>query len=75
MPIPGDAYTGIYDYCTRCGACARNCPVGAITLDHGKNNIICNQYVEQTKKDYAPRYGCGKCQVGVPCEMGRPGKK
>lgn len=66
-------YTGIDDYCVRCGACIRNCPAKAISLKHGKNNIRCNRYVEAMKKKYAPRYGCGKCQVGVPCETRRPG--
>lgn len=67
-------YTGIDDYCIRCGACAVNCPAGAISLKHGKNNIKCNRHVETMKKKYSPRYGCGKCQVGVPCEFRAPGK-
>ncbi len=68
-------YTGVYDYCIRCGACIRNCPMNAISLEHGKNNIKCNRHVERMKKKYAPRYGCGKCQVGVPCEFRAPGLK
>ena len=31
-------YTGVYDYCTKCGARAKRCPVGAITVEYGKNN-------------------------------------
>ena len=61
-------YTGVYDYCVECGACMRNCPAGAITLTAGKNNLICKTFTDQMKAKYAPRYGCGKCQVGVPCE-------
>lgn len=72
--ITGRSYTGIEDYCAKCGACARNCPVQAISLEHGKNNIRCNAHVEKMKKKYSPRYGCGKCQVGVPCESGIPKK-
>ena len=68
-------YTGIDDYCIRCGACARNCPAHAISLEHGKNNILCNAQVEKMKAKYSPRYGCGKCQVGVPCEFRAPGLK
>lgn len=68
-------YTGIDDYCIRCGACVRNCPANAISLEHGKNNIKCNRHVEKMKAKYAPRYGCGKCQVGVPCEFRNPGRK
>ena len=66
-------YTGIDDYCIRCGACARNCPAQAISLEHGKNNVRCNAHVEHMKEKYSPRYGCGKCQVGVPCEFRAPG--
>ena len=68
-------YTGIDDYCIKCGVCARNCPVNAISLKHGKNNIKCNKHVEAMKKKYSPRYGCGKCQVGVPCESRAPAAK
>lgn len=68
-------YTGVYDYCIKCGACIRNCPAKAISLKHGKNNVKCNRHVEAMKKKYAPRYGCGKCQVGVPCEFRAPGLK
>lgn len=71
----GRGYTGIDDYCVKCGACVRNCPVQAISLKHGKNNIRCNNHIEKMRKKYSPRYGCGKCQVGVPCESGAPGLK
>lgn len=67
-------YTGVYDNCIRCGVCAKNCPAGAITLKHGKNNIKCRLYVESMRRKYSPRYGCGKCQVGVPCESRCPRK-
>lgn len=65
-------YTGIDDYCIKCGVCARNCPANAITLENGKNNIKCNEHCEAMKRKYVPRYGCGKCQVGVPCETKIP---
>ena len=61
-------YDGVYDNCIRCGACARNCPAGAISLEHGKNNVLCSRDLDQFKELFAPRYGCGKCQVDVPCE-------
>lgn len=66
-------YTGIDDYCIKCGVCAKNCPAQAISLENGKNNILCNAHVEKMKAKYSPRYGCGKCQVGVPCEDRAPG--
>lgn len=68
----GRGYMGIEDYCIKCGACARNCPVQAISLEYGKNNVLCNDHLEKMKKKYSPRYGCGKCQVGVPCEYEAP---
>ena len=68
-------YTGIYDYCINCGACIAKCPAGAISLEHGKNRLLCREWVESTKKRYVPRYGCGKCQVGVPCENRIPGSR
>ena len=68
----GRKYRGVDDYCSRCGACVQKCPVNAISLERGKNNIRCHAYVEKMKEKYAPRYGCGKCQVGVPCEFRIP---
>ena len=73
LPPDGRAYTGVYDWCTRCGACAARCPAGAISLKHGKNNLRCGDYVRRTGERFAPRYGCGKCQTGVPCEHRAPG--
>lgn len=67
-------YTGITDYCIMCGKCIGRCPVGAIDLNTGKDQKICSAWMDETKKRYAPRYGCGKCQICVPCENGIPGK-
>lgn len=65
-------YTGVYDYCIKCGACVKRCPAAAISLEHGKNQLKCKQWMDITKQKYGPRYGCGKCQVGVPCEGSIP---
>lgn len=67
-------YSGIYDYCTKCGACIRRCPVEAISLEKGKDHTLCGPWVDKSKITYAPRYGCGLCQTKVPCESRRPGK-
>ena len=61
-------YKDIYEYCTMCGACIRKCPVDAITLENGKDHKICSDFLDITSEKYKPRYGCGKCQVSVPCE-------
>lgn len=64
-------YNGIYDFCINCGACMKNCPAGAITKK-GKDHTICSAFLNKTLDKYRPRYGCGKCQTGVPCEHGTP---
>ena len=81
LPATPRSYTSPFEYCTMCGACARRCPVGAIDPAKGcalgKDQLLCGPYI---KGSYlAPqgvrgivRYGCGKCQVGVPCEHGIP---
>ncbi len=61
-------YEEIYEYCTMCGVCVNNCPVNAISLDKGKNHKLCSDFLDKTAEKFEPRYGCGKCQVGVPCE-------
>jgi len=74
LDLPADkrGYESIYDYCTMCGACGENCPVNAISLDKGKDHIICSKFLNKTTEKYKPRYGCGKCQIGVPCESSIP---
>lgn len=73
LPITPRSYSDIYEYCTMCGACMR-CPGGAITLEGGKSHIACSSYVNKMRELYAPRFGCGKCQVKVPCQRGIPKK-
>lgn len=76
LPLPPDGreYTGIYENCIMCGKCAINCPAGAISLETGKDHVICSRFLDETLQKHKPRYGCGKCQVAVPCESGIPGK-
>lgn len=96
LSITSRPYQDLYEYCIRCGACARRCPAGAITpgenLHICKNNVVCGEFLQPLKDlsatggdtrppaeqdDYRPkkmrvRFGCGKCQVGVPCEKKIP---
>lgn len=72
VPATPRAYSKYDEHCTHCGACIKRCPAKAITED-GKDNELCSAYLDETKKLFAPRYGCGKCQTGVPCEDRIPG--
>ena len=68
-------YTDIHEYCTRCGACIKNCPVDAISFEHGKDNTICASFIDKIlEAEGGTYYGCGKCQCGVPCETQIPKK-
>jgi epoxyqueuosine reductase len=67
-------YRDIYEYCSQCGQCAENCPAQAISLEEGKHHLPCAQFINNTREKCQPRFGCGKCQVGVPCESGIPGQ-
>lgn len=60
----------------KCMGCIERCPAGAITED-GHDKDKCGKYVfEQIpfiKEHYGiDIYGCGLCQVGVPCADGIP---
>lgn len=81
LPVTKRPYSSPFEYCTMCGACAKRCPANAIDPEKGvalgKNHMICAPYVNGGKlPPHGPnkitRYGCGKCQVGVPCEFKRP---
>lgn len=64
-----------YDaYCSKCGVCIPHCPPRAISLEKGKDHPKCAAFVSSTTKRFAPRFGCGKCQVKTPCETGIPGR-
>jgi epoxyqueuosine reductase QueG len=61
-----------------CGKCIDRCPVRAIT-EAGHDKEKCRQHLvrssEYVKETYRfDGYGCGLCQVGVPCETGIPVK-
>ena len=64
-------YEGVTEYCQECGLCIDRCPCQAVDPT-GKDNRVCKAYLDTTRIRFAPRYGCGKCQTGVPCEDGIP---
>ncbi len=68
LTITDRQYDDREQYCTRCGDCISQCPVKAISFENGKSDKLCSDFLGATGKKYSPRYGCGKCQVGVSCE-------
>ncbi|MBR6735451.1 MAG: epoxyqueuosine reductase [Oscillospiraceae bacterium] len=82
LPVTEREYSSPFEYCNMCGKCAKNCPVGAIDPSKGvacgKSHEICATIVRQKLpphgKNQRIRYGCGKCQVAVPCESCIPKK-
>jgi len=70
----GKRYDSFLSFCSTCGKCIKQCPVNAISSEHGKDHYICAQFQDEIKEKYKPRYGCGKCQVDVPCEVTMPCK-
>jgi epoxyqueuosine reductase QueG len=70
QPTPRD-YREPAGYCQDCGACIDRCPPRAIGPE-GKDNRLCSTYLDESLARFAPRYGCGKCQTGVPCERAIP---
>lgn len=68
-------YEELYEYCTMCGLCIRNCPVSAISIENGKSHYICDGFLKKVIEKHRPYYGCGKCQVKVPCESKIPSTK
>lgn len=62
-----------------CGKCIDRCPARALTTS-GHDKESCRQHLiassEYIKKTYNYEgYGCGLCQIGVPCETRIPVKK
>lgn len=75
LPLAATArdYATREEYCSHCGACIYRCPPLAIT-EQGKDNLVCAGYLDRVLARFQPRYGCGKCQTGVPCEAQIPVK-
>ncbi|WP_301860373.1 4Fe-4S binding protein [uncultured Megasphaera sp.] len=81
LPVTPRPYHDVYEYCIQCRACERRCPVQAIDLSRGldraKDHTLCGPYISASAtppqgRSQKVRYGCGKCQVGVPCAIKNP---
>jgi epoxyqueuosine reductase QueG len=74
-------YKDHHSYCLfyakgTCGACIKKCPAGAIS-EKGHDKEKCSAYLDKThayvEAYYGFKgYGCGLCQVGIPCESRIP---
>ncbi len=64
-------YTDVYENCIKCGACARRCPAGAITMEYQRNLLKCSRHGGYLREKFGGG-GCGKCMVGTPCEHRNP---
>ena len=77
---PADIHAGCLQFQGKdCLACAKRCPVGAIS-DKGHDKELCYQHVKKSVKYCNSNYhifiyGCGLCSTGVPCESQDPASK
>jgi epoxyqueuosine reductase QueG len=55
-----------------CGVCAQNCPAQAISLQSGKDHVLCRRFLDKVTEENLSYHGCGKCQTAVPCESRIP---
>ncbi len=82
IPAPGRPYSESHEYCLFrtqgiCGRCIPRCPVDAID-EAGHNKVKCRDHIfrvtaKHVRSHYGfEGYGCGLCQVAVPCESKIP---
>jgi epoxyqueuosine reductase QueG len=85
LPPSPRPYNSHREYCLffnsgTCGACIKRCPTGALS-GNGHDKRRCRDYLRQVTAPYVKAayhfegYGCGLCQVGVPCESGIPPRR
>jgi len=81
VPASPRPYTDHHAYCLfyakgTCGECIGRCPAGALS-ENGHDKVACKAHLGRTGPYVAENYGfigygCGLCQVSVPCESGIP---
>jgi epoxyqueuosine reductase len=83
IPPSERPYNNHHAYCLfffdgSCSKCVERCPAGAISREGGHDKEKCRNYTRNVlQKSILERYGldsygCGLCQVGVPCEARIP---
>ena len=75
LPDDSASFNRFDENCILCGKCIKNCPVDAISFENGKNHDTCSAFLDSILEKHSPWYGCGKCQVNVPCESKNPAPK
>ena len=84
VPVTERPYSHHQEYCLFhssgiCGVCMKRCPVNALS-PAGHDKKTCSAYLDEVTRPYVTNtwkfdgYGCGLCQVAVPCEKGIPPK-
>jgi Uncharacterized Fe-S protein len=84
VPITPRPYTHFREYCLYfnsgiCGVCIKRCPANALS-PQGHDKRVCKAYLDDVTAPYVTNvlqfkgYGCGLCQVAVPCERRIPPK-
>jgi epoxyqueuosine reductase len=81
LPPTPRPYTDHRAYCLyfsegTCGECIDRCPAGALS-PQGHDKVVCKAHLDRSRAYVTEHYGfegygCGLCQVGVPCESGIP---
>lgn len=74
LPDDNIGFNSYDENCIMCGKCIKNCPANAISFEHGKIHKLCSDFLDLVRAENEPWYGCGSCQVGVPCEYKNPSR-
>lgn len=75
LPDDSASFSQFNENCILCGKCIKNCPLGQSALKMVKTMISVPLSSILFLEDHSPWYGCGKCQVNVPCESKNPAQK
>lgn len=84
VPVSPRPYTHHQEYCLfyssgTCGVCIKRCPANALS-PKGHDKRACSAFLDGVTAAYTREmwgfdgYGCGLCQVSVPCERRIPPK-